>query len=177
MWVHTWLVMLSHAVMSVVQAFPSSVMLSLACVFVRGGLPAVEMWFDHVEDRCCDLGKVGMVETVGFFQVMWFLMLESAKDRILGVYTPGQHVPPRVRYETACLLIRYAIDCVVLGWVKMAPIFVSRLCYILCELPEPHGACHTRFLYQNQVLIVCMTQDQLFHTYGQTGSQIAKCHE
>jgi hypothetical protein len=56
-----------------------------------------------------------MVETVGFFQVMWFLMLESAKDRILGVYTPGQHVPPRVRYETACLLIRYAIDCVVLG--------------------------------------------------------------
>jgi hypothetical protein len=27
------------------------------------------------------------------------------------------------------------------------------------------GACHTRFLHQNQVLI-CMTQDQLFHTYG-----------
>jgi hypothetical protein len=27
--------------------------------------------------------------------------------------------------------------------------------------------CHTRFLCQNQVLIVCMTQDQLFHTYGQ----------
>jgi hypothetical protein len=26
---------------------------------------------------------------------------------------------------------------------------------------------HTRFLCQNQVLIVCMTQDQLFHTYGQ----------
>jgi hypothetical protein len=25
---------------------------------------------------------------------------------------------------------------------------------------------HTRFLCQNQVLIVCMTQDQLFHTYG-----------
>jgi hypothetical protein len=26
--------------------------------------------------------------------------------------------------------------------------------------------CHTRFLCQNQVLIVCMTQDELFHTYG-----------
>jgi hypothetical protein len=27
--------------------------------------------------------------------------------------------------------------------------------------------CHTRFLCQNEVLIVCMTQDQLFNTYGQ----------
>jgi hypothetical protein len=26
-----------------------------------------------------------MVETVEFCQVMWFVMLESAKDRILGV--------------------------------------------------------------------------------------------
>jgi hypothetical protein len=26
-----------------------------------------------------------MVETVGFHQVMWFIMLESAKDRVLGV--------------------------------------------------------------------------------------------
>jgi hypothetical protein len=39
-------------------------------------------------------------------------MLESAKDQILGVDTPGQHVPPRVQYETACLIIRYAIGCV-----------------------------------------------------------------
>jgi hypothetical protein len=31
-----------------------------------------------------------MVETVGFRQVMWLVMLESAKDRILGVDTPGQ---------------------------------------------------------------------------------------
>jgi hypothetical protein len=37
--------------------------------------------------------------------------------------------------------------------------------------------CHTRFLCQNQVLIVCMTQNQLFHTYGQKCSQITKCHE
>jgi hypothetical protein len=32
-------------------------------------------------------------------------------------------------------------------------------------------------LHQNQVLIVCMTQDQLFHTYDQNGSPITKCYE
>jgi hypothetical protein len=53
-----------------------------------------------------------MVETIGFRQVTWFVMLESAKDRILGVDTPGQHVSTRVWYGTACLLIRYAIGCV-----------------------------------------------------------------
>jgi hypothetical protein len=29
-----------------------------------------------------------MVETVGFRQAMWFVILESAKDRILGVDNP-----------------------------------------------------------------------------------------
>jgi hypothetical protein len=53
-----------------------------------------------------------MVEMIGFCHVMWLVMLESAKDRILGVDTLGQHVPPRVWYGMACLLIRYAIDCV-----------------------------------------------------------------
>jgi hypothetical protein len=53
-----------------------------------------------------------VVETVGFCHVMWLVMLESAKDRILGVDTPGQHVPPCVRYGMACLLIGYAIGCV-----------------------------------------------------------------
>jgi hypothetical protein len=47
-----------------------------------------------------------MVETVGICQVMWFVMLKSAKDRVLGVDTLGQQVPPRARYGTACLLIR-----------------------------------------------------------------------
>jgi hypothetical protein len=47
-----------------------------------------------------------MVETVGIRQVMWFVMLESAKDRVIGVDTPGQQVSPHVRYGTACLLIR-----------------------------------------------------------------------
>jgi hypothetical protein len=33
-----------------------------------------------------------MVETVGIRQVMWFVMLESAKDRVIGVDTLGQQV-------------------------------------------------------------------------------------
>jgi hypothetical protein len=43
-----------------------------------------------------------MVETAGIRQVMWIVMLESAKDRILGVDITGQHVPPHVRYGMAC---------------------------------------------------------------------------
>jgi hypothetical protein len=46
-----------------------------------------------------------MVETVGVRQVMWFITLKSAKDRVTGVDTPGQQVSPRVRYGTAYLLI------------------------------------------------------------------------
>jgi hypothetical protein len=140
-WVYTWLVMLSHAVMSVIHDFPSFVMLTLACVFVSDGRPSIEMWFDHGEDRCCGFSKVGTVEMVGFCQVMWLVMLKSTKDRVLEVNPLGQHVPPRVRYGTACLQIRYAIYrlCVVLGWVGMALVCVTRLCDILCELPEPHG--------------------------------------
>jgi hypothetical protein len=37
-------------------------------------------------------------------------MLESAKDRVIGVDTRGQQVPPRVRYGMACLLIRDAVE-------------------------------------------------------------------
>jgi hypothetical protein len=37
------------------------------------------------------------------------VVLESSKDRILGVDTPGQHVPPHVWYGMTCLLIRYTI--------------------------------------------------------------------
>jgi hypothetical protein len=39
-------------------------------------------------------------------------MLESAKDRIFGVDTPEQHVPPCVRYGMTCLLIRNTIGSV-----------------------------------------------------------------
>jgi hypothetical protein len=122
--------MLSHAVISVIQVFSSFVMLSLACVFVSDGLPSVEMWFDHGEDRCCGLSKVGTVETIGFRQVMWFVMLESAKDRILGVDSPEQYLIPCVWYGTTSLLIRYAIGCVSCsiewGWRKSVwPIFAT----------------------------------------------------
>jgi hypothetical protein len=44
--------------------------------------------------------------------VMWFVMLESAKDQVIGVDTPGPQVSPRVRYGTACLLIRDVVGSV-----------------------------------------------------------------
>jgi hypothetical protein len=39
-------------------------------------------------------------------------MFKSTKDRVLAVDTLGQQVPPRVRYGTACLLIRDAMGSV-----------------------------------------------------------------
>jgi hypothetical protein len=53
-----------------------------------------------------------MVEMVGIHQVMWFVMLESTKDRVIRVDTPGQQVPPRGLYGTTCLLIRDAVGSV-----------------------------------------------------------------
>jgi hypothetical protein len=53
-----------------------------------------------------------MVEMVGICQVMWLVMLESTKDRVIGVDTPGQQVPPHVRYGTTCLLIMDAVGSV-----------------------------------------------------------------
>jgi hypothetical protein len=41
------------------------------------------------------------------------VVLESAKDQILGVDILRQHVSPRIRYEMTCLIIRNAI-----GWVS-----------------------------------------------------------
>jgi hypothetical protein len=51
------------------------------------------------------------VETVGIDQVMSFIMLKSAKDRVMGVETPGQQ-PPHVWYGTTCLLIREVVGSV-----------------------------------------------------------------
>jgi hypothetical protein len=63
-------------------------MLSLACVSVDSvGHPSVVMWCDCGEVWCYGLSKVGMVE---IHLLMWLVMLESAKDRILGVDTQGQ---------------------------------------------------------------------------------------
>jgi hypothetical protein len=53
-----------------------------------------------------------MVETVEIRQVMWFVMLKSAKNRVIKVDTSGQQVPPRVRYRMTCLLIRDAVESV-----------------------------------------------------------------
>jgi hypothetical protein len=53
-----------------------------------------------------------MVETIGIRQVMWFVMLESGKDRVIGVDTLGQQVSAHVRYGMACLLIRDAVGSV-----------------------------------------------------------------
>jgi hypothetical protein len=46
-----------------------------------------------------------MVKMDRIRQVMSFVMLKSAKDRVLGVDTLGQQVLPHVWYGTACLLI------------------------------------------------------------------------
>jgi hypothetical protein len=56
--------------------------------------------------------KVGKVAT---FMVCGRFLLESAKDQFLGVEPRRQHVPPRVRYGTACLLIRELWVCVLFG--------------------------------------------------------------
>jgi hypothetical protein len=71
----------------------------------------------------------------------WHVLLKSAKDQILGVDTPGQHVPPRVRYEMACLLIRNVIGCVSCSveW-GLASLFVSYFVTNFVKMPKPHGA-------------------------------------
>jgi hypothetical protein len=51
-----------------------------------------------------------MVETVGFRQVLWLVMLESTKDRALGVETTRQQVTC-VRYGMSFLLIREVASC------------------------------------------------------------------
>jgi hypothetical protein len=70
----------------------------------------------------------------------WHVVLEFAKDRILGVDTLGQYVPPRVWYGMTCLLIRYAIGCVSCS-VEWDSIILCGLSFIiLYDLSEPHGA-------------------------------------
>jgi hypothetical protein len=53
-----------------------------------------------------------MVEMGEIRQVMWIVMLESTKDRVLGVDTPGKQVSPCVLYGTACLLISDDVESV-----------------------------------------------------------------
>jgi hypothetical protein len=111
-WVHTWLVKLSHAVMSIVQVIPSYwcwvwlVLLLRVLVFHPLWCEVTVLGVDVVI-----WAWVGLVEMVGFCQVMWVIMLKSAKDQVLGVDTPGKQVLPRVRFGTACLLIRNVVGC------------------------------------------------------------------
>jgi hypothetical protein len=64
----------------------------------------------------------------------WHEVLESAKDRILGVDPIGQHVPPHVRYGTACQLIRNTIGGVSCSveW-RLASYFVICLNHVVQE--------------------------------------------
>jgi hypothetical protein len=68
------------------------------------------------------------------------VVLECAKDRILGVDTLGQHVTSCVRYGTTCLLFWNTIGSVSFSveW-GMASYFVTYFMTILCESPEQHG--------------------------------------
>jgi hypothetical protein len=60
----------------------------------------------------------------------------AAKDQILGVDTPGQHVPPRVRYGMTCLLIRNTICSVSCSveW-EMASYFVKCFTHMVQDGP------------------------------------------
>jgi hypothetical protein len=49
---------------------------------------------------------------VGICQVMWFVMLKSAKYHVIGLDTPGQQVPPCVQYGMDCPLIRDVVGSV-----------------------------------------------------------------
>jgi hypothetical protein len=65
----------------------------------------------------------------------WHVMLESAKDQILGVDTSRQHVPPRVQYGMTCLVTRNVIGCVScsIEW-GMTSYFVAYLAsyFVIC---------------------------------------------
>jgi hypothetical protein len=102
--------MLSHAVMSVIQVFHLYDVEFGLCLSVRDVV-------SHLSR--CDLTMWGSMlwfeqwlEWWRWLILSWHVVLESARDRLLGVDTPGQHVLPRVRYRAACLLIRNNVGCV-----------------------------------------------------------------
>jgi hypothetical protein len=76
------------------------------------GLPSIMMWGDRGEIWYCGLSMVWNGREGYDLHSLWLVMLKSAKDWVIGLDTPGQQVPPRVRYETTCLLIRDAVESV-----------------------------------------------------------------
>jgi hypothetical protein len=70
------------------------------------GLPFNVMWGDRGEIRCCGLSKVWNGGEDCDLHGLWLVIFESAKDRVLGVDTPGQQVSPRVQYGTTYLIIQ-----------------------------------------------------------------------
>jgi hypothetical protein len=72
-------------------------------------LPSVVMCGDRGEDRCCDLSKVWNGGEGCDLHDLWLVLLESAKDRFLGVDPQDNMCPPRVRYGTTYLLIMDAV--------------------------------------------------------------------
>jgi hypothetical protein len=126
-WVHTWLVMLSHAVLSVVQVFhPLWCWVWLLSLWECYGLPSIEMWGDRVRIDAMVWSMVGMVEMVNTIMV--------CGARIFRVDTPGQYVPLCVWYRTTCLLIRNATCCVScsIEWA-LASYFVIHLNHMVQE--------------------------------------------
>jgi hypothetical protein len=123
--------MLSHAVISGVQVFPSLwywVWLVLSVESV--GLLSVVIWGDRSEIRCCGLSNVWNGGDGWNPSGDVFVMLEVSKDQVIRVDTPGQQVLPRVWYEMTYLLIRYAIgyvSCLVKwGWLlSLWSVFVT----------------------------------------------------
>jgi hypothetical protein len=126
-----WAILLSRAVLTVVQVFH--------LYDVEYGLCLCESVVVF-HPSWCELTVVkidvvvwawdGMVETVRICQMMCLVILKSAKDRILGVDAPGQLVPPYVWYGMACLLIRTAIGCESCSVVcrKMQNVIWSSMC-------------------------------------------------
>jgi hypothetical protein len=74
------------------------------------GLPSIVMRGDRGEDRCNGLSKDWSGGEGCDLHGLWLVMLESAKDRVLGVDTLRQQVLTCVWYGTACLLIRDAVE-------------------------------------------------------------------
>jgi hypothetical protein len=108
-WVHSWLVMLNHAVMCVVQVFHP-------------------LWY-WVGLCLCE--SVVVLHLSRWLISSCLVVLESGKDRILGVDTIVQHVPPRVRYKMTCLLIMNTIGNVSCSIeLELSPYFVTY--FVIC---------------------------------------------